>query len=209
MLRMGLVALVVGMLVNSSLTADEEQSAAGARQPAPQPTVSSGLPEQTLQPIDSSAADVGPVQSQPLPVQRAPQVQHHASVGAPQPLRTIAATPAIWAAAQPPAVPSPPPQHAAGYPQLGASLYPAPIAGIPAQMGGTSITNPALHPHEMLYAHEYKALYAPFYYEVKGEWVVTPFGVWTQENWKLRGTEVNVKYRNRISPFALFRPPGR
>lgn len=208
MLRKGLVALVIGMLANSSLMADEGQSGTAAEQTAPRPVVTSTVPEQALLPVTSIAPETGPVQFQPQPLRPLHLVQQNAPAAGQQQLRTVAATPAIWAPAQHPATPPAPPQ-AAGYPQLGASLYPAPVAGIPAQMGGTAITNPALHPHELMYEHEYKALYAPFYYEVKGEWIVTPFGVWTQENWKLRGTEVNVKYRKRISPFALFRPPGR
>ena len=94
-----------------------------------------------------------------------------------------------------------------GYPQTGAALYPAPLPGIPHQVGGTSITNPALQPHEMLYPHQYKALYGPYYYQVHGGWMVTPFGVWSQENWKLKGTEVDVKYKSHISPFSFFAPP--
>jgi hypothetical protein len=95
-----------------------------------------------------------------------------------------------------------------GYPQTGAALYPAPVPGIPHQVGGTVIANPALQPHEMLYGHEYKALYPPYYYQVNGEWLVTPFGVWSQEHWKLKGTEVNVRYRTSVSPFSLFTPPA-
>ncbi|MFM7057441.1 MAG: hypothetical protein ACKO2P_11030 [Planctomycetota bacterium] len=96
----------------------------------------------------------------------------------------------------------------AGYPQTGAALYPAPIPGIPHQVGGTVIMNPAFQPHEMLYGHEYRALYPPYYYQVNGEWLVTPFGVWSQEHWKLKGTEVNARYRTSISPFSFFTPPA-
>lgn len=96
----------------------------------------------------------------------------------------------------------------AGYPQTGAALYPAPLPGIPHQVGGTVIMNPALQPHEMLYGHQYRALYPPYYYQVNGEWLVTPFGVWSQEHWKLKGTEVNVRYRTSISPFSFFTPPA-
>lgn len=94
-----------------------------------------------------------------------------------------------------------------GYPQTGAALYPAPLPGIPHQVGGTSIANPAFQPHEMLYPHHYKAMYGPYYYQVHGGWMVTPFGVWSQENWKLKGTEVDVKYKSHISPFSFFAPP--
>lgn len=87
------------------------------------------------------------------------------------------------------------------------SLYPAPRPGIPHQMGGTVIPNPAFHPHEMMHAHRYKSMYGPYYYKVKGHWVVTPYGVLSQENWQLKGTTVDVKYKSHISPFALFSRP--
>jgi len=38
-------------------------------------------------------------------------------------------------------------------------------------------------------------------------WMVTPFGVWSKEDWKLQGTQVDVKYHSSISPFTLFKPP--
>ena len=93
------------------------------------------------------------------------------------------------------------------YPQTGAALYPSPVPGIPQQMGGAAIMNQAFHPHEMLYAHEYHAMYPPYYYKVNGGFMVTPFGVWSHEDWKLEGTKVDVKYKSHISPFALFHPP--
>ena len=95
------------------------------------------------------------------------------------------------------------------YPQTGAALYPAPVPGIPHQIGGTLIPNQAFHPHEMLYAHEYKAMYPPYYYKVNGGWMVTPFGVWSHEDWKLQGTTVEVKYKSSISPFSLYKRPAR
>jgi hypothetical protein len=58
----------------------------------------------------------------------------------------------------------------------------------------------------MLYPHSYKALYGPFSYKVQGDWVVTPFGVWSTEHWKLQGTEVSVKYKSRIPLSAGFLP---
>ena len=88
-----------------------------------------------------------------------------------------------------------------------ASLYPSPRPGIPTQVSGTLIPHHALQPHEMLYAHKYKAMYGPYYYKVNGGWMVTPFGVWSKENWKLQGTTVDVKYKSSISPFARFHPP--
>ncbi len=93
------------------------------------------------------------------------------------------------------------------YPQTGAALYPAPIPGIAQQIGGTAVVNPAFHHHEMLYPHQYKALYPPYYYKVNGGWMVTPFGVWSHEDWRLQGTQVDVKYKSQISPFTLFTPP--
>ncbi len=94
-----------------------------------------------------------------------------------------------------------------GAPHTGAALYPAPIPGIPHQVGGVTIPTQALHPHEMLYPHRYKAMYPPYYYKVNGGWMVTPFGVWSHEDWKLQGTTVDVKYKSHISPFAKFAPP--
>jgi len=94
------------------------------------------------------------------------------------------------------------------YPQTGAALYPAPVPGIPWQVGGTSIPNQAFHPHEMLYAHRYRAMYPPYYYKVNGGWMVTPFGVWSHEDWRLQGTTVDVNYRSHISPFSLYRGKG-
>lgn len=93
------------------------------------------------------------------------------------------------------------------YPHTGAALYPAPRPGIPHQVGGIAIENPAFHPHEMLYAHRYTAMYPPYYYKVNGGWMVTPFGVWSHEDWKLQGTKVDVKYKSHISPFTHFKPP--
>ena len=89
----------------------------------------------------------------------------------------------------------------------GSGLYPSPLPNIPQNVGGTAIVHEALHPHEMLYPHRYKAMYGPYYYKVHGGWVVTPFGVWSKENWQLKGTTVDVKYKSHISPFALFHPP--
>ncbi len=94
-----------------------------------------------------------------------------------------------------------------GYPQFHGSLYPAPQPDVPYQIGGAVITNQALAPHEMLYPHSYRALYPPFYYKVAGGWMVTPWGVWSHDSWKLEGTEVKVKYRPRISFLTGFSPP--
>ncbi|MCA9083897.1 MAG: hypothetical protein KDA81_07565 [Planctomycetaceae bacterium] len=88
-----------------------------------------------------------------------------------------------------------------------AALYPAPKPGIPHQVGGTAIVNQAFHPHEMLYPHQYRAMYGPYYYKVNGGWVLTPFGIWSKEHWQLQGTMVDVKYNSHISPFTMFKPP--
>ncbi|QDT40065.1 hypothetical protein Pan241w_01180 [Gimesia alba] len=94
-----------------------------------------------------------------------------------------------------------------GYPQLGAPMYPSPKPGIPDYVGRTIITNQALAPQEMLYAHEYNAMYGPYYYNVKGGWIWTPFGMRSHERWKLEGTRVNVKYKSDFGLFPRFIPP--
>lgn len=94
-----------------------------------------------------------------------------------------------------------------GYPQFHGSLYPSPRPDVPYQIGGTAITNQAFAPHEMLHPHSYRALYPPYYYKVRGGWMVTPWGVWSHDKWKLEGTEVKVKYRSRINFLTGFSPP--
>lgn len=94
-----------------------------------------------------------------------------------------------------------------GYPQMHAPLYPTPVPNVPASVGGTTITNQAFAPHEMLYPHEYKALYPPFYHKVSGKWWWTPFGMESHDKWELQGTEVKVKYRSSYRPFSGFAPP--
>lgn len=101
------------------------------------------------------------------------------------------------------------PEVGTAYPRLNAPLYPAPVQNTPAWNGATIITNQALAPHEMLYPHEYRAMYPPFYYRVKGGWVVTPLGVKQNEVWRLQGTEVRVKYSAHRNPFARFFFPPR
>jgi hypothetical protein len=93
------------------------------------------------------------------------------------------------------------------YPVLGAPLYPSPVQYTPPWTGGTVITNQALAPHEMLYPHRYHAMYGPFYYNVCGSWIVTPFGVRQHEKWKLEGTHVKVKYHPHHKLFSGFHPP--
>jgi hypothetical protein len=95
------------------------------------------------------------------------------------------------------------------YPQTNAPLYPSAQPNVPYQVGGTIITNQAFAPQEMLYPHDYKAMYAPFYYVVKGGWVVTPWGVRNNEQWTLQGTQVEVNYRPRAPLFSGFHPIRR
>jgi hypothetical protein len=96
---------------------------------------------------------------------------------------------------------------APGYPYLNAPLYTCPRQDVPYQVGGTVITNQALSPHEMLYAHEYKAMYPPFYYRSHGGYILTPFGIRSHEHWSLQGTVVKVKYRSKYKLFSGFHPP--
>jgi len=93
------------------------------------------------------------------------------------------------------------------YPILNAPLYPCPRPNIPTGVGMTTITNPALNPHEMLYPHRNTGLYGPFYHKTTRGWVLTPLGVYRREKRVLTGTTVDVKYKGHISPFALFSPP--
>jgi hypothetical protein len=95
-----------------------------------------------------------------------------------------------------------------GYPYLNAPMYSSPRQNIPYQVGGAVYTNQAFYPHEMLYAHKYKAMYPPYYYQVRGSWKVTPWGVCQCEDWKLRGTVVTVKYRSTFSHLSGFHPPA-
>ncbi|QDT39615.1 hypothetical protein [Stratiformator vulcanicus] len=87
-----------------------------------------------------------------------------------------------------------------GFVYLNAPLYPVPRPDVPIQMGATLLTNQAFHPQEMLYPHDYVAMYPPYYYRAKGGWVVTPWGVRNKETWELQGTKVKVKYRSH-APF--------
>lgn len=93
------------------------------------------------------------------------------------------------------------------YPVTSAGLYSSPLPNVPYQVGMTAITNQALYPHEFLYPHSYRAIYPPYYYKVRGGWMVTPFGVWSSEKWKPMGTEVSVNYRSRIGFFSGFHAP--
>lgn len=94
------------------------------------------------------------------------------------------------------------------YPHMNAPMYPTPVPNVPVQVGGTVITNQAFAPQEMLYPHEYKSLYPPFYYKVRGKWLWTPWGIESHDHWELQGTEVKVKYRGTRRMFSGFSPPG-
>lgn len=99
------------------------------------------------------------------------------------------------------------PQFMPSYPDLNAPMYPSPQPNVPYQVGATMITNQAFAPHELLHEHKYKALYPPFYYKVKGGWMVTPFGVWSHDHWELQGTKVEVEYKSRFGLLSGFVPP--
>lgn len=90
------------------------------------------------------------------------------------------------------------------YPQTGAPLYPSPVPNVPYQIGGTLHTNQAFYPHEMLYPHRYQAMYPPFHYVVKGGWIVTPWGVRSNDVWHLTGTKVDVKYKSKFGILSGF-----
>lgn len=129
---------------------------------------------------------------------------------APAPLPSASAVPVPgYARAVAPAYPGVLPPVQAGYPYLNAPLYPCPLPNVPVQVGTTLITNQAFAPQEMLYPHDYEALYPPYYYKVKGAWITTPFGVKSDEKWELLGTKVKVKYRSSIPLWAGFSIPHR
>lgn len=116
----------------------------------------------------------------------------------------VQAAPAPAPAAAPQITPNP-----TVYPRLNAPLYPSPVQYTQPWSGVSIVTNQALAPHEMLYPHQYRAMYAPFFYEVKGHWIVTPKGVQQGEIWKLKGTEVKVNYKSHHGLFTRFFFPPR
>ncbi|MGQ0636994.1 MAG: hypothetical protein ACT4QC_20485 [Planctomycetaceae bacterium] len=85
------------------------------------------------------------------------------------------------------------------YPPIRASMYPCPRPDVPREVGWTMITSPAFSPHEMLYAHTYRALYPPYYYRNKCGLACIPF----MPKCKLKGTEVTIKYKSCCG----WRPP--
>ena len=106
--------------------------------------------------------------------------------------------------------PIPQPIQQPGYVRLGAPMYPTPRPNIPAWTGSTVITNQALAPQEMLWAHTYRGIYPPYYHRVKGHWLLTPLGVRSHEKWELQGTMVQVKYRSSYPGLlsgACWHPP--
>lgn len=86
------------------------------------------------------------------------------------------------------------------YPQLNSALYPSPRPNVPYEVGQTVITNQALYPHEMLYAHCYKAIYPPYYYKNTHGLACLPF----YPKPCIKGTVVTVKYKTtRPCCFAI------
>jgi len=77
------------------------------------------------------------------------------------------------------------------FPQINTSLYPSPKPDVPREVGWTVITTPALSPHEMLYAHQYRAMYPPYFYKNTCRLACLPFF----PKPALKGTVVTVKYR--------------
>jgi len=118
----------------------------------------------------------------------------------------VAVAPVVQAPGGNVVAPLPTAGPACQYPKLNAPLYPSPQQTVPPHTGGSIITNQALAPHEMLYPHKYHAMYGPFYYRVRGHWIMTPVGMRQHEQWELQGTEVIVKYRSHYAPFSGFHP---
>jgi hypothetical protein len=93
-------------------------------------------------------------------------------------------------------------EGASAPPYITSALYPCPVPYVPREVGYTVITNQALAPHEMLYAHRYRALYPPYYYE---KCCLTCLPFFPQP--KLRGTMVKVKYKSCL-PWGFHPPYG-
>ena len=88
-----------------------------------------------------------------------------------------------------------------GVPYLTSSLYPSPVPYVPREVGYTVITNQAFAPHEYLYAHQYRALYPPYYYKKSIGSCCIPF----VPQPCLKGTMVTVKYKTSL-PWT-YHPP--
>lgn len=198
----------------------------GLVKPAPSKPTASPVMEvtdgPTAFPIDSAAPPQDITAEYAAPGDEAPRYDHTAlqqdgsgeepeqveePMGTPVPART--AMRAMDGMGTPGVVPAPAPVVAGppGYVRVEGFLYPSPQPGIPLDVGTTMITNPALDPHEMLYAHRYRGLYGPFYHKTHRSWILTPFGIYKNEKRVLIGTEVRVNYKSHISPFSLFFPP--
>ena len=87
------------------------------------------------------------------------------------------------------------------YPQINSALYPCPRPDVPYEVGQTIITNQAFYPHEMLYAHRYRAIYPPYFYENKCGLSCLPFF----PKPCIKGTVVTVKYKSTLP--CSFNPP--
>ena len=169
----------------------------------------------TMAPVATAQAG-GDLLLPPLPGEEMPDISTAQPTATPQPIqqagyligRTVGLPAAPKGHLAPPVVPiqgyGPVIPNSVGRPT--APLYPSPVQYTPPHNGGTIITNQALAPHEMLYPHEYKAMYGPFYYKVRGGFFWTPFGIRTHEKWELQGTEVNVKYHDKIRLFSGYKP---
>jgi len=90
-------------------------------------------------------------------------------------------------------------------PPIQAPLYPSPRPDIPSEVGWTVISNQALAPYEMTYAHSYKALYPPYYYKNCHGLSCLPL----VPKPHLVGTEVRVKYHShyKLGSGFWFRQP--
>jgi hypothetical protein len=88
------------------------------------------------------------------------------------------------------------------YPAINSSLYPCPRPDVPYEVGQTIITNQAFYPHEMLYAHRYRAIYPPYFYQNKCGLACLPFF----PKPCLKGTVVTVKYKTCL-PWG-YSPPS-
>jgi hypothetical protein len=93
-------------------------------------------------------------------------------------------------------------QPAPCYPAINSSLYPCPRPDVPYEVGQTIITNQAFYPHEMLYAHRYRAIYPPYFYQNKCGLACLPFF----PKPCLKGTVVTVKYKSCL-PWG-YSPPS-
>jgi hypothetical protein len=146
--------------------------------------------------VGTLAILLGTLITQAAVAQQPPAYPYYAAQPAPVPAPVPAAVPQI--------TPNP-----MVYPRLNAPLYPSPVQYAPPWSGVSIVTNQVLAPHEMLYPHKYRAMYGPFFYEVKGHWIVTPTGVKQGEIWKLKGTEVKVNYKSHHGLFTKFFFPPR